>query len=169
MYQVLLGLGSNIGHRRQNLEQAVALLSEILLVTAVSPVYESEPWGPVAQPAFLNACLCAQTDIAPPTLLSSLKILEKEMGRTPTVQWGPRLIDIDILLYEDVVVQSADLTIPHPFMHERAFVLIPLADIAPEAVHPLEKKTIAELATAVGAAGLKQLSGRIPIPSEITL
>ncbi len=157
-HQVFLGLGTNIGQRRHNLERAVAGLAENLVVTAVSPIYETDPWGVTNQPAFLNACLSGQTELSPSRLLAFVKNLEKEMGRGHSEKWGPRLIDIDILLFADVVLQTDKLTVPHPLLHERAFVLAPLADIAANVAHPLLGQTIGELVTAVDQATVHRLS-----------
>lgn len=156
-HQVFLGLGTNLGERQHNLEQAVAGLQEVMQITAVSPLYETAPWGLVDQPDFYNACLSGITTYSPQALLAFTKQLEQEIGRTPTVRWGPRLIDIDILLIDDLVLQEGGLTIPHPSIPERAFVLIPLADIAPHFVHPLLGQTIGELATAVDPTGVHRL------------
>jgi 2-amino-4-hydroxy-6-hydroxymethyldihydropteridine diphosphokinase len=156
-HQVYLSLGTNLGQRRRNLEQAIAGLQEVVLVTAVSPVYETAPWGVTDQPDFYNACLAGYTDSSPQELLLFTKQLEQEIGRTPTSKWGPRLIDIDILLIDDLVMQAGGLTIPHPGLPERAFVLIPLADIAPDVMHPGLSQTIGELATAVSPVGVHRL------------
>ena len=157
MHLVFLGLGTNMGQREHHLEQAVAGLSPVMRVTAVSPIYETAPWGLEDQPAFLNLCLAGKTSLSPQKLLSTIQNLEEKLGRTPTVKWGPRLIDIDILLYEDFILQTDHLTIPHPLMTERAFVLVPLADIAPQVIHPVRNQTIRELATAVDATSVTRL------------
>ena len=157
MRDVYLGLGTNLGDRRHNLEQAVSRLAPLVTVTAVSPIYASEPWGVTDQPEFLNICLAGRAAASPAELLSFLKNLEIELGRQKTIKWGPRLIDIDILLYADWIVQSDELTIPHPFMAERAFVLRPLADIAPGVTHPINGLTVAEMAAAVSADSLRKL------------
>lgn len=157
MRDVYLGLGTNLGDRRHNLERAVSRLAPLVTVTAVSPIYASEPWGVTDQPEFLNICLAGRAAASPAELLSFLKNLEIELGRQKTSKWGPRLIDIDILLYADWIVQSNELTIPHPFMAERAFVLRPLADIAPGVTHPVNGLTVAEMAAAVSADGLRKL------------
>ncbi len=160
MHQVYLGLGTNLGQRQHNLEQAVASLREVVRVTAVSAMYETTPWGYQHQAAFLNACLSGQTELSPQKLLQFSKNLEITMGRTPTVRWGPRLIDIDLLLYDEVVMQTAALTLPHPHLHERAFVLIPLAEIAADVVHPEVGQTIGALAAAMDSSGMH----RLPVP-----
>jgi 2-amino-4-hydroxy-6-hydroxymethyldihydropteridine diphosphokinase len=166
-HQVFLGLGTNLGQRQHNLEQAIAGLDEVVNVTAVSPIYETEPWGLVEQPAFLNACLSGKTEHSPQNLLSFIKNLETEMGREATQKWGPRLIDIDILLYENTVLQMNGLTIPHPHLHERAFVLAPLADIAPEVEHPVLGQTIGELRTAVNLSTVHRLPNPLFFSSKI--
>jgi 2-amino-4-hydroxy-6-hydroxymethyldihydropteridine diphosphokinase len=157
MSQVLLGLGTNLGQRHVNLQQAVTGLRERVIVTAVSPIYESEPWGITDQPRFLNLCLQGSTRLPPQPLLQFIKQLERRLGRQTTTKWGPRLIDIDILFYDDLILHTDKLIIPHPHIAERAFVLVPLADIAAGFVHPVTGKTIAEMATAVDHSTLYQL------------
>jgi 2-amino-4-hydroxy-6-hydroxymethyldihydropteridine diphosphokinase len=156
MAEVYLGLGSNLGDRENNLRAAMHHLCGIGEITAVSPIYETEPWGLREQPPFLNAACAVRTDCAPLDLLHLVKSIEEVLGRRPTVRWGPRIIDIDILLYDDVVIATPELTIPHPSLPERAFVLIPLADIAPQVVHPILHRTIHRLARDVpGREGVR--------------
>lgn len=154
MPSIWLSLGTNVGDRAQNLERALWALRAVGTVTAVSPVYETKPWGRVEQPDFLNMCAAALTDLAPLPLLTTLKIIERELGREPGLHWGPRLIDIDILFYNDLIYQDQQLTIPHPLIAERAFVLVPLADIAPNLVHPMTNQTITELLAQIDARGV---------------
>ncbi len=157
MHTLYLGLGTNLGNRLDNLQKAVSSLSQIMSVTAVSPIYQSEPWGVTDQPPFLNMCIEASTVLNPNTLLHYLKNLESELGRQKSYKWGPRLIDIDILLYDDTIIDNDSLTIPHAQMAERAFVIVPLADIAPDLIHPVFNKTIAELETAVNHTTLHKI------------
>lgn len=146
MPTVYIGIGSNLGNRERNCLQAVALLTENnITVTKQSSMRETEPWGVKGQPRFINVAIEAETDLAPFRLLEKLKDIEKEMGRKETHRWGPRIIDLDILLYDDLVINTSELTIPHPLMHEREFVLLPLSEIAPDRVHPVLGKTIKEL------------------------
>lgn len=143
---VYLSIGSNLGRREENCLEAVELLKETgMIVRRISSLYETEPWGMKDQPYFINMVVEVETDLEPEELLKVLKGLERRMGRTETVKWGPRVIDLDILLYNDIIYDSPDLKIPHPLMQERDFVLRPLAEIAPEKLHPLLKKTISEL------------------------
>jgi 2-amino-4-hydroxy-6-hydroxymethyldihydropteridine diphosphokinase len=151
---VYLGLGTNVGQRRQNLERAVAGLGEVMEITAVSPIYQTPPWGLTDQPDFLNLCLQAATSLSPFDLLHFTQELEKELGREKTVRWGPRLIDIDILFYDDEISHSEELTIPHPQIAQRAFVLVPLADIAPDLVHPQTGQTVREMVAQVDTSGV---------------
>jgi dihydropteroate synthase/2-amino-4-hydroxy-6-hydroxymethyldihydropteridine diphosphokinase len=157
--QVFLGLGANLGNRYHNLQRAVTALTDFVTITAVSPVYESAAWGFTDQADFLNLCLVGQTALAPEELLSAVKQLERDLGRQPTHRWGPRLIDIDLLLYDDRVLQTELLTLPHPSLPERAFVLAPLADIAPERVHPVTGQTIQEMLAALDTSSLRRLEG----------
>ena len=150
-----LGLGSNLGQREENLRQAVAHVGALMAVTAVSAVYETPPWGVTEQPDFLNICLAGETTLPPPLLLTALKAIETRMGRQPTYRWGPRLIDIDLLFYGDWVVADPDLIIPHPRLVERAFVLAPLADIAPDFIHPQNHKTVSAMLSELDCAGLR--------------
>ncbi|MFC1978712.1 2-amino-4-hydroxy-6-hydroxymethyldihydropteridine diphosphokinase [Chloroflexota bacterium] len=143
---VYLGLGSNLGDRESNLLDAIERLGEKVVVQQISSPYDTEPVGYADQPRFLNAVVKADTKLTPDDLLKFLKKIEVELGRTSSFVNGPRLIDIDILLYDDVVVDTPLLTIPHPRYTERAFVLVPLAKIAPEVVCPVRHKTLKELA-----------------------
>jgi 2-amino-4-hydroxy-6-hydroxymethyldihydropteridine diphosphokinase len=162
MTTVYLGLGSNVGSREGNLRQALKFLNgHADAVQEVSPVYETDPVGFADQESFLN-CVCRfETELKPKDLLSTIKGIEGLVGRTPTFPNGPREIDIDILLYGDVVMASELLTIPHPRMAERAFVLVPLADIAPDVAHSVSGQTVAELLTAVDGIEGVRIWGRL--------
>jgi len=140
-----LGLGSNLGDRKQNLVKALDLLSQHVKIEQISSIYETEPVGYKEQPLFLNAVCRVSAGLSPQNLLRLAKRIESELGRTPGFPDAPRHIDIDILFYSDEVVSTKELTIPHPRLVERAFVLVPLAEIAPELVHPGNKKTVKEL------------------------
>ena len=143
---VYLGLGSNLGEREKNCLRAIELLNQNgLVVLKQSSLYETEPWGNTAQPLFINMAVEAVTDLEPADLLFLLKRIEKEMGRTETVKWAPRIIDLDILLYGDIVLNAGSLKIPHPLIEEREFVLRPLSEIAGTRIHPVLGKSIADL------------------------
>jgi 2-amino-4-hydroxy-6-hydroxymethyldihydropteridine diphosphokinase len=142
---VYLGIGSNMGDRQQNLAQALELLSSQSEIEQLSSIYETEPVGFKEQPFFLNAVCRISTKLSPEKLLSFIKEIEATSGRIPSFANAPRPIDIDILFYNNSVIKNPDLTIPHPRLAERAFVLVPLAEIAPELIHPQNGKTIIEL------------------------
>ena len=150
MTPVLFALGTNLGDREANLRRAVAWLRRETAVDAVSAVYETAPMYDTDQPAFLNACVAARTGLTPEALLARLKAAEAEIGRVPSRRNGPRLIDIDILLYGDRVIDRPELVVPHPRMAERGFVLAPAADIAAGWRHPADGRSVAELLQALG-------------------
>jgi 2-amino-4-hydroxy-6-hydroxymethyldihydropteridine diphosphokinase len=151
---VFLGLGSNIGDRVKALKEAERLISEIdgVLVVSSASLYETEPVGIVDQPSFINSALKIKTTLRPTELLGGLKEIERKLGRVDTIRWGPRIIDIDILLFDNIVVNKKGLTIPHPEMAKRAFVLVPLSEIAPNVIHPVLKKSVRELVDDLGDA-----------------
>ncbi len=142
---VYLSLGSNVGDRAVNLNDAIGRLAALGQVVAVSSFYETEPVGLTAQPWFLNCALKLDTEKMPKQLIAEILDLEQEMGRHRLQKNGPRTIDIDILLFGSSIVETKGLTIPHPAMHERRFVLEPLAEIAPDVRHPVFKRAIREL------------------------
>ncbi len=146
---VYLSLGSNVGDREAHLRDAVVRLGTAGLVVAVSSFYETEPVEFIQQPWFLNCVAALETSQTPRQLMTSLLQIEQEMGRTRVRKKGPRTIDIDILLFDNEQIVSEELTIPHPAMPQRRFVLEPLSELAPEAVHPVLKKTIRELLDAL--------------------
>jgi 2-amino-4-hydroxy-6-hydroxymethyldihydropteridine diphosphokinase len=148
--QVYLGLGSNLGGRQANLKKAVKLLGERLHIEQVSSVYETEPLGYVEQPRFFNAVCLAQTELGPLQLLSLVKGIEASLGRVPGFPNAPRPIDVDIIFYGDLIMQTPELTIPHPRLEKRAFVIIPLLEIAPDLRHPVSGEHIRGLAARVG-------------------
>ena len=131
-----LGLGGNLGDPPAMIAAALRMLSARghLTITAVSSIYRTPPWGPVAQPDFANACALATTDLTPRDLLAEVKAVERALGRRDGERWGPRAIDVDILFYADVSVDTPDLVIPHEGLFKRAFVLVPLAELAPNLV-----------------------------------
>src|SRR6267378_1875299 len=140
-----LSLGSNLGDRESHLRDAIFRLGSEGRVAAVSSFYETEPVEVTAQPWFLNCAIALETTKTPEVLMMSILRIEQEMGRKRDQKKGPRTIDIDILLFGNAVIDTAELTLPHAAMHERRFVLEPLAEIAPEALHPLLNKTALEL------------------------
>ena len=142
---VYLGLGSNLGNRQDNLDRALDLLSQRLRIGKVSSVYDTEPVGNIEQPRFLNLVCQIYTTLTPKELLILAKGIESKLGRVSSRPNAPRTIDIDILFYGDQVVETPELVIPHPRLAERAFVLVPLAEIAPGLVHPVSGKAIKEL------------------------
>jgi 2-amino-4-hydroxy-6-hydroxymethyldihydropteridine diphosphokinase len=149
IHYVYLGLGSNLGDRRSNLEESIKQISEFAVIKKSSSIYETEPWGLKDQPKFLNQVILVETKLAPKELLSRLKTIEQIMGRKKTVLYGPRLIDLDILFFDDLMMKTFNLIIPHPHITERAFVLVPLAEIAPDMIHLQYQQTITELLKAV--------------------
>ena len=146
-HRALIGIGSNIGVAAENCEKAIALIkkSDSINVTSRSSLYESEPVGKENQAWFVNATIEIHTTFAPEELLQLLLNIEQQLGRTRKGKWGPRIIDLDILDYEGIIMNSKILTLPHPEMAKRRFVLEPLSEIAGETVHPLEKKKIFDL------------------------
>ena len=143
---VYIALGSNVGDRQSNLMQAIQGLREQVAVDQLSSIYETEPAYYLDQPFFLNMVCGGQTNLAPDQLLHFLKRLEQRLGRQSAIRFGPRSIDLDILLYDDQIIEQQDLAIPHPRMAERPFVLVPLAEIAPDLVPPGFHQSVAELA-----------------------
>lgn len=154
---VYLALGSNLDDRLANLKDAVASLPPQMDVRAKSHVYETPPWGYENQPKFLNQALKVQTYLEPEPLLKHIKRLEIALGRKASFQNGPRLIDIDILFYDELVMNTPTLTIPHPRLHERGFVLLPMMDIAPDLIHPVTQKSIREMVAFCNLGGIRQL------------
>ena len=147
MANVYLGLGSNLGDRKENLEKSIDALNnfEEIEVTNRSSILETEPYGKTDQPEFMNMCVEIKTRMSPLSLLETVLGIEHSLGRVRDEVWGPRIIDIDILLYEDLELELDDLSIPHKEMHLRSFVLEPLSEIAPDAKHPTLDKLVIEL------------------------
>ena len=155
-HTVYLSLGTNIGNRAANLKRVLDLLPPQMTVMAKSKVYETPPWGYTEQDKFLNQVVKVTTYLEPQKLLKHINRLEVAMGRKATFRYGPRLIDIDILFYDDEILETPSLTIPHPNLHERGFVLLPMMDIAPDHVHPIKKRSIRELVGFCEMGGIKQ-------------
>lgn len=149
MMEVFLALGSNLGDRAANLEAAIAALAPDIAVRDRSPVYETDPKYVTDQPRFLNMVVHGETGLDAMALLHRLKEIEAALGRTPTIRFGPRVIDLDIVFYGDEVFETADLVIPHAALAERAFVLRPLADLAPAKCHPANGRTVREMLQAL--------------------
>ena len=153
-HTVYIALGTNLGERLTNLRAALESMPPDVKVVAESHIYETPPWGYEDQPAFLNMVVKAETGLEPEPLLKYLKQLEAELGREQNFRWGPRVIDLDILFYDDLVIESPPLVIPHPRLHERAFVLVPLSNVAPDLVHPVFHQKISALLTEIDTQGI---------------
>ena len=157
-HTVYIALGTNLGERLDNLRAALDTMAPDVTVLAESHVYETAPWGFEDQPAFLNMAVKAETDLEPEALLKYLKQIEAELGREKSVRWGPRLIDLDILFYDDLIIDTPPLVIPHPRLHERGFVLVPLSDIASKFIHPVFGSHVKELLAEIDTEGIIRFS-----------
>lgn len=166
---VYIALGSNLGDRQQNLTLALAALPPAVTVLRTSPIYETPPWGYIDQPTFLNQVVQAETNLTPLELLAYLKEIEKTLGRKDSFKNGPRQLDMDILLYGQAVINLPQLVIPHPRMHERGFVLVPLADLAPDLRHPVLERSVRDLLGGVDREGIVPLAARPRPPRPFPL
>jgi len=166
LHQVYLGIGANLGDRQANILQALQYVQSRASILTVSSFYETEPIGYREQPKFLNAACAIETELAPKELLRLLKWIEKRMGRMAAFRNAPRPIDMDILFYDDLNLESSKLQIPHPRMHERAFVLVPLAEIAPALVHPVLNKTVAQMLSEIDQQGVKHVARSLKLRLE---
>jgi GTP cyclohydrolase-4 len=155
-HTVYLALGSNVGDRYANLATTIARLRTVVALQCISSIYETEPVGYLDQARFLNMVCGGQTQLTAQDLLKYVKTLEVHLGRQPTFRNGPRSIDIDILLYDNLQITQENLIIPHPRMTERAFILTPLAQIAPDVLHPANGKTIHELLAEIPQQGIRK-------------
>ncbi len=152
--RIYLSLGTNLGNRELNLDAVRGDLPPQVKILDRSPVYQTEPWGYLDQPDFLNQVLAVETSLSPRELLEYIKGIEKKIGREPSFRFGPRIVDIDILFYGDQIIQEEDLVIPHPRIKDRAFVLIPLADIDPDLNYPGTDYSISDLLVFVDQTGV---------------
>ena len=157
---VYLALGSNMGNRLANLKAAISNVTPQMTVKKKSSVYETPPWGFKEQDAFLNQVIKVKTSLAPEPLLRHLKRLEVALGRVPNFQNGPRLIDIDILFFDNMIIETPPLIVPHPRLHERAFVLVPLAEIEPDFIHPILQKSVSKLLEDLDQSEIKLFTGK---------
>jgi len=154
-----ISLGSNVGDRLGYIRQATQMIRCMdIPIIATSDIFETAPWGVKEQPWFLNACLLAETSDAPRELLSKLKEIEDRLGRVSRFRWGPREIDLDLLFLNEFTVNEPDLVLPHPEMHKRPFVLVPLNQVAPDWVHPLLLRRVSELVREVPAGDLLRIT-----------
>ena len=157
---VYLVLGSNMGNRLSNLKAAVLNLTPQMTVKQKSAIYETPPWGFIEQDAFLNQVVKVTTYLEPEPLLRHLKRMETALGRVPNFQNGPRVIDIDILFFDKMIINTPPLVVPHPRLHERAFVLVPLAEIEPDFVHPILQRPINKILEDVDRSEIKLFTGK---------
>lgn len=157
-----IGLGANLGDRLATLNQAVERLTKLGLIRSGSSLYETDPIGFVDQPAFVNAAVCLETHLSPVDLVANLLDIERELGRVRTFPNAPRTVDLDLLLMGDAVIRASDVMVPHPRLHERSFVLVPLADIAPNVVHPTLDASVSDLLKRLGPIiGVNRISGSL--------
>jgi len=154
---VFIGLGTNLGDRTEMLKEAIRQLPPDINPVAFSHIYETPPWGYTDQPAFLNQVIQARTNLSPQSTLKKLKNIEQAIGRKPNFKYGPRLIDLDILFFNDEVIHSEGLSIPHPELSHRGFVLIPLLEIAQDYIHPVLNRSVKEMAQAFMGEDIKPI------------
>jgi 2-amino-4-hydroxy-6-hydroxymethyldihydropteridine diphosphokinase len=160
-----LGLGTNLGDRGDNLARALAGIGEVSQITAVSSIYETDPVGYADQPVFWNMVVRCRTRLDPLRLLRAVKSLETRLGRTPTFRMGPRLIDIDVLMVDDVTLDSPDLALPHHGLTDRAFVLLPLLEVDPAARHPVTGDALADAVAGLATSGVRVVATTADLPA----